>query len=166
METTIYELIHSHSEGKGEGIMWDSVRVISDAVEASMPKEAAERLKRELYALMCGGHFNEYFAKEAVSKMYYEDENGEARYAPYWTEAAVREMYESRKDEIGKYNFWDFFVALHLVASDNHAIILRWFPDETPEERETRYLELTVNFLCDADWPTDTKVWDYINPAK
>ena len=166
METTIYELIHSHSEGKGEGIMWDSVKAISDAVETSMPKAAANRLKKDIYAMMCGGHFNEYFAKDAVSKMYYEDENGEARYAPYWTEATVRELYESHKSEVEGYNFWDFFVALHFVASNNHALIMRWFPDESSDDREGRYVEMTINYLCDADWPTKTKVWDNLNPAK
>lgn len=163
---TIYEIIKSHSEGKGEGMMWDSTRLISDAIEADMPKEASDKLKRDIYALMCGGHFNEAFAKEAVSKMYYTDENGEPKYAPYWTEAAVREMYEPVKAKISAYNFWDFFVTLHTIASDNHALLVKWFPEENSDEREIRYVELAVNWLCDADWPTHTKIWDYLNKER
>ena len=163
---SIYEIIKAHSDGKGEGMMWKSTKMISDAIEAEMPKEAADKLKRDIYALMCGGHFNEDFAKEAVSKMYYEDENGERKYAPYWTESAVREVYESVKDSIAYYNFWDFFATLHMVASDTHALIVRWFPDENSEEREARYVEMAVNWLNDADWPTHTKIWDYLNMEK
>ena len=146
--------------------MWKSTKLISDAIEAEMPKEAADKLKRDIYALMCGGHFNEMFAKEAVSKMYYEDENGERLYAPYWTESAVREVYESVKDSIPRYGFWDFFVTLHMIASDTHALIVEWFPEEGSEEREARYVQLSVNWLRDADWPTHTKIWDYLSLAR
>ena len=163
---SIYEIIKSHSEGKGEDTMWKSTKLISDAIEADMPKDAADKLKHNIYAMMCGGHFNEDFAKEAVSKMYYVDEDGEKKYAPYWTEAAVREMYESVKADIEHYNFWDFFVTVHMCASDNHALLLKWFPDDTTEDREPKYVELAVNWLRDADWPTHTKIWDYLNIGK
>lgn len=164
---TLYEIIKAHAADKGENTMWASTKIISDAVEKSMPEDAREHLKRDIYELMCGGHFNEHFAKEAVSKMYYIDEDGEKKYAPYWTEAAVREMYEEVKSDITPYNFWDFFVTIHMVASDNHALILRWFPDEDSSERERRYLEMAVNWLNDEDNPFGTKkVWGYLNSAK
>lgn len=148
--------------------MWESTKIISEAVEKSMPEEEKEHLKRDIYELMVGGHFNEHFAKEAVSKMYYTDANGEKKYAPYWTESAVREMYEGIKAEIPDYNFWDFFCTLHLVASDNHALLLEWFPEEDMATREKRYVKMAVNWLHDDDNPfgRDTKIWGYLTAKK
>lgn len=165
---TLYDIIKSHAADKGEGTMWASTKVISDAIEQSMPEEAREHLKREIYELMCGSHFNEHFAKEAVSKMYYVDENGNEKYAPYWTEATVREIYEGVKSDITGYNFWDWFVTLHMIASDNHELLMRWFPDENSSERESRYVELAVNWLNDKDNPfgEHKKIWGYMTSAK
>lgn len=164
---TLYEIIKSHSADKGEGIMWASTQIISDAIEKSMPEEARDKLKRDIYELMCGGHYNEHFAKDAVSKMYYIDENGEKKYAPYWTEATVRELYEGIKSDIAPYNFWDFFVTIHFVASKNHSLFLRWFHDEDMSSRETRYVDMSVNWLKDEDNPFGTKkIWGYLNSGK
>ena len=161
---TIHDIIKTHSDGKGVGMMWQTTKMISDAIEADMPKESADRLKRDLYALMCGGHFNEDFAREAVRRMYYTEEEGERMYAPYWSEATVRGIYEDVKDEIPGYNFWDFFVTLNMVRSDNHALMLRWFPDEEPADRDARYVEMAVNWLNDEDSPYgSTKIWGYLN---
>ena len=161
---TLYDIIKSHASGKGEDTMWESTRIISDAVEADMPEEHREHLKRKIYGLMCDGHYNEYFAKDAVSKMYYTAPNGEKKYAPYWTEQTVRELYEGVKAEIVPYNFWDFFVTIHLVASDNHALIMKWFPGDDPATREKRYVDLAVNWLNDEDNPYGQhKVWGYMS---
>ena len=164
---TIYDIIKANYADKGEGMMWQATKMNSDAVEHGMPEEHRDHLKRDIYELMTGGHFNEEYAKQAVSKMYYE-ENGERMYAPYWTEPAVREMYESVEKDIPQYNFWDFFVTIHMVAADNHKLLLRWFPREDSDEREDRYVELAVNWLLDDDNPFghDTKIWGYINGGK
>lgn len=162
---TIEQIIKAHYADKGEAVMWESTKIISDAVEASMPEEAKESLKKDIYELMCGWHFNEAFAKQAVSKMYYTDERGEKMYAPYWTEQAVREIYEGVKDKIPAYNFWDFFVTMHSIASDNHALLIEWFPDEDMADREKRYVKMTVNWLADEDNPygPGKKAWGYFN---
>ena len=77
-------------------------------------------------------------------------------------------MYESVKKDIPAYNFWDFFVVLHAVASDNHALLLRWFPNDDADERADRYVEMAVNWLHDDDSPfgKDTKAWGYFNHGK
>lgn len=163
METNIYDLIQNHSTGKGEGIMWDSVKLISDSIETSMPKEEADCLKRKLYEMMEGKHFDENMAKEAVSKMYYSDENGEKKYAPYWTVNTIQEIFTKVSPKISQYNMWDFFVTIHLVASNNHALIVKWFPNDTPEQRDERYVEMSVNWLNDPNSPiSDHKIWGYI----
>lgn len=164
MNKTLYEMTKAYGAGKGESMMWDTVRVISDAVEESMPDNERDRLKRELYEMMVGQHFDEYYAREAVSKMYYVDSAGEHRAAPYWTESSIKGIYETVKADIRPYTFWDFYVTLNMVASDNYDLIERWFPGEEGPERDRRFVAMAVNWLNDPDYPhKDCKIWCYLN---
>ena len=159
---TLFDLIKAHGEGKGEAVMWKSVRVISDAIEKHMDEDTKKSLARSIYSEMAGGHYNEEFAMEDVSKMYYVGADGKKHYAPYWTEAKTREWYEAMKDQIPYYNCWDFFVTVNMIASDNAQVIKEWFPDITQEEREKKYAKLALNWLKDEDWPAHDKIWHYI----
>lgn len=162
---TLYEIIKTNFSGHGEETMWESTKMISEAVEESMPEEAKHQLLLDIYELMCGGHYNEYFAKEAVAKMYYKDGGDKKSYAPYWTDSAMREVYDTVRSRIPEYNCWDFYVTMHMVASDNHALLMRWFPNETQEQREARYVDMSVNWLNDEDNPYgEGKIWHYLNP--
>ena len=161
---TIYDLIKEHSTGKGEGTMWESTRIISDAIDESMPEKAKKKLYSDLFGLLSDGHYDEHFAKDAVRCMYYLDDSGEKHYAPYLTDGRVEELYKGVKDQMPEaYNLWDFYVVLHMVASDYHNLIMVWYPDSTSDERIERYVELAVNWLHDDDWKTDDKVWKYLH---
>lgn len=162
MNKTIYDMTKMYGSGKGESMMWDAIRAISNAVEESMPEEARDHLKREMYEMMAGKHFDEFFAKEIVSKMYYVDSRGIQHNAPYWTDASIREVYDQVKSEIRTYNMWDFYVTLNMIASDNYPLIDRWFAGEDASERDKRFVEMAVNWLRDPDAQhPDTKIWSY-----
>ena len=160
---TIYDIIKEMGAEQGVDVMWDTTRVISDAIEESMPEEAKERLYADLYGHLSGGHYNEEFSMKAVEDMYYTDDSGNRHYAPYWTEAVVHGWYEQYKRDIPQYNCWDFFVTLNMIASDNHNLLTKWFPNDTPEDRDKRFVALAVNWLKDEDWPDQDKIWHYLN---
>lgn len=144
--------------------MWKTVSIISDFIEKKMPEEDKETLLRKMYGAMSSCHYNEEFAKEDVAKMYYVDEDGSERYAPYWTESQVKDVYESVRDEIPEYNMWDFYVTLQMQKADNCPLLRRWFPDASSSDMDTRFVELAVNWLNDADSPyPDGKIWHYLN---
>ena len=160
---TIYEMTKTYGSGKGEKMMWDMVKTISDSLEADMPHEGLEHLKMKVYEMLAGCHFNEHFANEAVSGMYYTDRSGKRHSAPYWTEAAAREIYEGIKPEIPGYNCWDFYVAMNMVSADNADVLSRWFPNDTEEQQEKRVVELAISWLHDEDNPYGTgKLWHYL----
>ena len=152
-------------KGQGEGMMWDSVRVISEAVENGMSDKDKQALFSKLYGMLSGGHFDEDRAVEAVAKMYYTDEDGAKHYAPYWTIPQIDEIYESVRGDIPKaYNEWDFYVAFNMVASDNWRLLHEWWPSITPEQFADKISDLTVNWLADEDSPYgDRKIWGYLN---
>ena len=161
---TIYELTKKYGAGKGEGVMWKTVQVISDAVEESMPKESRNKLVREIYDEMSGGHYDEAFAMEDIGKMYYADKSGTKHYAPYWTVPTMQSVYDSIKSEIRPYNFWDFAVTLNMVASDNWMMLERWFPGMEDGDRNAKLVDMAINWLKDEDARhPESKIWDYIN---
>ena len=160
---TIYNLIKTHSTGKGEDTMWKSTAIISDSIEKNMPEKAKAELYEELYGLMSGGHYDCEMAEQDVKKMYYVDENGEKHHGPYLTAPVVKELYEKVKSHVADYNEWDFYVTLHMIVSDYHNILVKWFPSASQDERIEKYVELAVNWLNDPDWPSKDRIWSYLH---
>ena len=165
---TLYDLTKKYGEGKGENMMWKSLRIVSDAVENGMDEESKSELMRKIYNTIADGHYNEEYALADVAQMFYNDNAGDQHYAPYWTVPQVKEVYESVKGKIPtSYNFWDFYVALQMQKSDLYPLLSRWFPDDTPEQMDKRLVEATLNWLTDDDNPFgDKKVWGYVNANK
>ena len=73
---SLFETIKKYGSGNGEEMMWESVKLISEAVERAMPEAAKDKLVSDVYGLMSGKHYNEEYAMRCVSKMYYVDGGG------------------------------------------------------------------------------------------
>lgn len=164
----LYDLIRDNGTGKGEDMMWRTLGIVSEHIESGMDEKHKDALLRDLYGEMSSGHYNEEYAKEDVSRMYYEDNAGKKHYAPYWNDDDIRQVYDLVKRNIpAEYNFWDFYVTLNMIKSDNCSIVKGWFPQESDEEHTKRIIALTVNWLNDADNPYGTeKTWGYLNPSR
>lgn len=162
---TLYEMTKQYGAGKGESMMWDTLALVSDAMEASMPREEREELKRKLYGKLSGGHYNEQYAMEDVAKMSYRDtRTGMTKSAPYWPVPVVRDIYESLKGELRGYNCWDFFVTLNMVATKDSSLVDKWFPNISDNDRDGKLVEMAVNWLHDENNPYgDRKIWCYLN---
>ena len=143
--------------------MWESVETISRFVDKYMSDEEKEKLMRDVYNVVSDGHYNPEFAKEDIAKMYYKDKNGNKHYAPYWPEPAVRSIYERHASEMPGYNFYDFEVTMNMIASDNWCMLTKWFPGISSDEMNEKVTEMAISWLRDDDWPTGTKIWDYLN---
>ena len=149
-------MIETYGKGRGESKMWESVAVISDAVEKEMDEKAKDHLMRKVYCVMSGGHYNEEFAKEDVAKMYYTDMSGNKHYAPYFSPERINILY----------NNVHFCVTMNMIESDYAHLVSMWFPDASEEEKEKRYVELALNWLEDEDNPFgQDNVWKYFNSS-
>ena len=155
-------------KGQGEGMMWDTVKVVSDFVEKGMSDKDKEALMSRIFGLLSGGHFDEDHATEIVSKMYYTDKDGNKRYAPYWTIPEVSEIYESVKDKIpSDYNEWDFFVTMQMLLSDMRPLLEKWWPGIDASEIAEKITDVSVCYLNDEDNPFGTKkIWGYLHSGK
>ena len=158
---TLYELTKTYGKGQGEGMMWDTVKAVSDFVEKSVDPKAKHDLLRENYGRMSGHHYNQQYAIEDTAKMSYVDINGARHAAPYGTDEQIREVYDSVKREIPGYNLWDFHVALNKKATDNMMLLSRWFPGITKEELDGKLVEMTLLWMqSPADAEKGTMVWE------
>lgn len=163
---TLYELVNKYGKGLGEKTMWSSVKVISDAI-APMKETDPDwywRLLKQTYCAMAGGHFNEEFAKWKVEQMYYTDKDGNKHYAPYWTEDEMKSAYNSVKSEVpSAYNYYDFCVTMNMLKSDNYCMLKKWNPDYSDDQLDKLVMDMSVNYLNDADAPYPTeKIWRYL----
>ena len=161
---TMYNMIDTYGKGKGEKVMWESVKIISDAVENHMDEKDKDHLMRKVFHAISGGHYNECFAKEDVTKMYYVDDSGRKHCGPFLTEEKIFSVYDQVKDTIPGYNKWDWYVVMNMIISDYAHLVKRWFQDNSEEQMEKRFIELALNWLHDEDNPYGSeKAWGYFN---
>ena len=160
----VYSILKEGLKGEGSNKMWCVTKVLSDAVNDYIPEKQKENLLTKVYYSVNGGHFNKDFADKANEKFYYVDSNGVKHSAPYWGEPEVRVVYESIKNKIPAYNFYDFEVTLNMIKSDNCNKLRRWFPEASDSELMNMLVEEAVNYLDDEDNPYGTeKIWKYLN---
>ncbi len=162
---TTKELIKKYGEGKGEKVMWQSVDIISEALDAKLTPEEMDALERRMYELMQGPHYDEYFAKKQVEQMFYIDKKGEKHQAPYWTDDAVKQVWTRYKSGIdSSYTFWDFYVVLNMIKSDNCNMFHAWWPEADEATLTQKVAEASVNWLMDDDDPLGGgRVWKYFS---
>ena len=160
----VYSILKEGLRGEGSDKMWCTTKILSDAIEDYVPEKQKEVIKTKVYYSTFGGHFNRDFADSAISRFYYVDLSGVKRQAPYWTEPEVKAVYESIKNKIPAYNFYDFEVTLNMVKSDECNKLKKWFPQATDQELMAKLIDEAVNYLDDQDNPYGTeKIWRYLN---
>lgn len=154
----LYELIEKHGKGKGEAVMWETARLVSDFIKPMKNANKKEywHLMRQVYGLMSGCHYNEEFAMWDVSQIEYTDKGGKPHKGAYWSCEQVEESTKGMTFPNGTTK-WDVFVAMNLAKSD----FCKKFDDE--QILQIGYLF----FFADEDWSengkgSSTKVWDYI----
>lgn len=153
--TNVYELVKKYGAGQGEAKMWQSVEILSEALEPMKEKDREEYwcVMRRMYGVMSDGHYNEEFAVYDVAQIEYTSRNGEKKRGAYWTAEQVEEATKGLPFPSGV-NKWDKFVAYNLMKSDL-----------CKKMEDAQILEAAfLFFFADEDWPggSTTKVWDYV----
>lgn len=77
----LYELIEKYGKGKGETVMWETTKLVSDFIKPMKETNQKEywNLMRKVYGLISGGHYNEEFAMHDVDNVEYTDKEGKDR---------------------------------------------------------------------------------------
>lgn len=157
------QLIKENSQGVSQEKLDKIMQHLGDKLESFLKTEDDKcSLYKKVYQSLKGGHFNQYFAVKQIEKMYYADSMGK-HYAPYWSVEQVNQLYELHKSQIN-YPFWDFYVTMNMIMSDDYLLLKQWFPELTSEKLTEKVVESTINWLNDEDNPYGTeKAWGYFN---
>lgn len=155
----LYELIEKYGKGKGETVMWETTRLVSDFIKPmkEVNKKEYWNLMREVYCLMSGAHYNECFAREDVSKMYHKNSKGETIKGEHWNinqvTAAIKGM-----NIPSVANIWDVYVALNANWHDKEVLFTEWFN----ELADKRIIEDAINFYFHDEDAGEGKIWYYM----
>lgn len=164
---TYYDLIKTYGKGRGETAMWQSTKLVSDALEPMKETnpEAYWALIKNTYAIMAGPHYNEEFGEWQIAQMSYKDKSGTIHHSPHWTKAQYAAVYDNIRPKLkdDKYTAWDVAVTLEMLYSDYICTLREWFPAETDQELEARVVQLAIAYLNDEDDKTEGKIWRRFN---
>lgn len=151
---TIYELIEKYGKGKGEAVMIESTRILSDVLEPMKEKEPKKYwlALRKLYGAMSGCHYNEEFAMHDVADMEYTDKEGNEHKGGYWTVDQIEEATKNKNFPSGCTR-WDKYVAFNAFWTDLCKVL------DGEDIIEAAY----AFWFDDEDWMQgDNKIWSYM----
>lgn len=134
--------------------------LIIETLVKFIPEDHEEELLECLHGKITDGHYNDLFANKAVKKMFYMT-NDKQVFGPFVTEEQAKVSYEKIKRILKDVNFWDYYVALNMIISDNHELLHKWFGDV---DLMPKYEDLCTNWFMDGDAPYGSgKIWNYLN---
>ena len=141
----LYDIIAKYGKGKGEPIMWESTKIISDFIAPMKDtnKEDYWCLMRKVYGVMSNGHYNEEFAEHDVAQM---QPLGE-----YWSRKQIEEATKGMAFASGV-TLCDKYVAFNAFANDLKGSL----SDEDILKSAHAF------WFADKDWNGNDKIWRYM----
>lgn len=107
-------------------------------------------------------HSDKHFADDAISKMWYEDADGNRHTAPFFPDGEIREVFDKHQDDISDYTIHDLSVTVNLMRSDHHVMLERYSRDA--DELKEMAVMMATEYLQDPDCLHPTgKIWHTIN---
>ena len=161
-----YDLIKEYGSGKGEKVMWETTKIMSDFLRPMKDAHPEKywKLLKDTYAAMCGPHYMENFAMWQIEQMHYKDKKGEVHHAPHWTKAQYKVAYDAIKPKLknSAYNIWDVAVTLEMLYSDNICMYREWWSGASESDLDNKVIDATINYLNDDD-DLEGKIWHRFN---
>ena len=141
----LYDIISKYGKGKGEDVMWKSIKAVSDYLEPmkEVHKEKYWTLIRKVYGEMSGGHYDEEFAEYDVAEM--------LPLGEYWSKKQIDEATKGMTFAPGV-TLCDKYVAFNAFANDLKGAL----PDD--EILKGAY----AFWFADKDWGGNDKIWRYM----
>ena len=148
----LYELICKYGKGKGEAMMWDVTKMVSEYIKPlrETDKEGYWMMIRRVFGALSGGHYDEEFARHDISKMLPRGE--------YWSLKQVEDATKGMSFPQGT-TPCDKWVAFNAFANDLDGVL----SDEDIIKAAYAF------WFADKDWVGKCgKIWTYMcsNQAK
>lgn len=149
----VFDLLKELEPGK----MLQCIEVVSEyADNMSMEDETSyNEMMKDLHVIINGKHFDEFTARDVVSKLSYTDKLGKKLNGPYWTLDQIKQS-TSPMSFPSDTTDWDKYVAFNVMYSD----LCKSFDDAQIIKAANLF------FFHDEDWSENgsgEKIWCYIN---
>ena len=160
---TLDKIFKDYGYDKQTSMVHKAITNISEYLQKVLDEEQYCKLIKDTYCTFVGGHYNEPFADDQVSKMYYE-KDGSKYTGPLLNKNLVLDKYKEIRGIIPDYNEWDYYETVQMIYSDNYNLIHEWFPNISEDEFNQKIYQLATNWLNDKDNPFgNSKTWCYFN---
>lgn len=137
-----------------------AIAILANWLNRRLEPSEKEALKKELYKALLGKHFDKETADERIKRMYCITKSNAVLHAPFVSDRACAELYETYKSQIKDYNVYDFMVALNDVIANHYNLLRGWWKNEEWSVLLIKFSEIAVNWLNDDDTPyRGEKAW-------
>ena len=134
---------------------------IFEEIEKVNPVKYKHSLK-EFHEIICGEHFNEYFAKCEVEYMHHTDTNGNEISGEIININCAKRIYDNKVRYIdNSITVWDVYVALNAQYHDYHCYYKELFPSDSDEIIKDKIINSAVVFWFKDEDGKHNKVWNY-----
>lgn len=128
-----------------------AIAILANWLNKRLEPSEKEALKKELHKALFGKHFDKETAEERIKRMYCVTKNNAVLHAPFLSDRACVELYETYKSQIKNYNVYDFMVVLNNVIADHYNLLRGWWKNEEWSVLLIKFSEIAVNWLNDDD---------------
>lgn len=128
-----------------------AITILANWLNKRLEPSEKEALKKELHKALFGKHFDKETAEERIKRMYCVTKNNAVLHAPFLSDRACVELYETYKSQIKNYNVYDFMVVLNNVIADHYNLLRGWWKNEEWSVLLIKFSEIAVNWLNDDD---------------
>ena len=141
---TLDKIFKDYGYDKQTSVIHKAITNISEYLQKVLDKDQYCKVIKDTYCTFVGGHYNEPFADDQVSKMYYE-KDGSKYTGPFLNKNLILNKYKEIRGVIPDYNEWDYYVTVQMIYSDNYNLIHEWFPNISEDEFNQKIYQLATN---------------------
>lgn len=144
--------------------MVEAVLTLKPILDKIQIEDGDEHIKvlKCFHELYIGKHFDEFFAKEQVGKMYHTKTDGYICRGEIYSINIANCIHKKLKKTVNAHiTCWDVYVAINAQYHDNAVEYMSWFKNIDREELDDKVLSSAINFWFEDEDAGNCKVWNY-----
>lgn len=161
LSTFINQYINSNSVNDK---MTEAIILLTPILDKIQIEDGDEHIKilKCIHELYIGKHFNEYFAKEQVSRMYHTQLDGYICKGEVYNESVAKCIHKKLCKYANEHiTLWDVYVAINAQYHDHCVEYKTWFKNIDKEELDDKVFSAAINFWFGDEDAGNSKVWNY-----
>ena len=101
------EFVEKYQQEMAPEQMLAIAKAIGKCLSYKLSDDEVHHLCAMVYGVLSEEHFDKHFADDAISKMWYEDADGNKHTAPFFSDVEIKDAFDKHKDDISDYTIHD-----------------------------------------------------------